>query len=151
MKIVINNQHGGFGLSHEAILRYLDLKGKPVWVRSDPAWKWSKQYSLVPFEERIDNKDEYELRTSPLGPKDWHEWSLEQRQAWNEKYREQTFHDSDLERNDPVLVQVVEELGEDANGAHAELKIVEIPDDVEWQIDEYDGVEWVAEKHRTWS
>ena len=57
----------------------------------------------------------------------------------------------DLERNDPLLIQVVEELRKGADGDHAELKIVEIPDDVEWQIDEYDGVEWVAEKHRTWS
>ncbi len=25
-----------------------------------------------------------------------------------------------------------------------------IPDDVKWQIEEYDGLEWIAEKHRTW-
>ncbi len=56
----------------------------------------------------------------------------------------------ELERNDPVLIQIVEELGEAANGGYAELKIVEIPDDVEWQIQEYDGIEWVAEVHRTW-
>ena len=30
------------------------------------------------------------------------------------------------------------------------LKIIEIPDDVDWIIEEYDGNEWVAEKHRTW-
>lgn len=55
------------------------------------------------------------------------------------------------ERNDPKLVKVVEELGsKDASGEHAELKIVEIPDDVEWQIEEYDGYEHIAEKHRTW-
>jgi hypothetical protein len=28
--------------------------------------------------------------------------------------------------------------------------VVEIPDGVEWEIAEYDGLEWVAEKHRTW-
>lgn len=56
----------------------------------------------------------------------------------------------DIERNDPRLIQIVEELGEDAAGYGAMLKIVEIQDDVEWEIDEYDGSEWVAEKHRTW-
>lgn len=56
----------------------------------------------------------------------------------------------DIERDDKALVQVVEELGEDADGFAAKLKIVEIPDYVDWQIDEYDGREWVAEAHRTW-
>jgi len=28
---------------------------------------------------------------------------------------------------------------------------VEIPDDVKWHIHEYDGLEHVAEDHRTWS
>jgi hypothetical protein len=31
------------------------------------------------------------------------------------------------------------------------LKIVEVPADVEWVIDVYDGNEHVAEAHRTWS
>lgn len=57
----------------------------------------------------------------------------------------------DIERNNQYLVRVVEELGDEANGRFAELKVVDIPDEVEWQIDEYDGLEWVAEKHRTWS
>jgi hypothetical protein len=28
---------------------------------------------------------------------------------------------------------------------------VDIPDDVNWYIEEYDGNEHVAERHRTWS
>jgi len=54
------------------------------------------------------------------------------------------------DRADPDLVRVVEELGKEANGKHADLKVVEIPDGVEWEIEEYDGTEWVAEQHRTW-
>lgn len=53
-------------------------------------------------------------------------------------------------RNDANLVKVVEMLGEEANGDFAELKIVEIPDDVNWTVLNYDGWEWVAEVHRTW-
>jgi len=56
----------------------------------------------------------------------------------------------DIPRDDPILVSIVEELGEDSWGGHAELKVVEIPDGIEWVIDEYDGTEWVAEAHRTW-
>ena len=140
MKIVINENHGGFGLSHEGILRYLELLGKPVWVDDDPAWIWSKRYSLVPPEERMEEKN-FEK---------FHEMTPEEKIAYNEAFGKQNFSYYDIARNDPALVQVVEEMGDKANGDHATLKVVEIPDDVEWQIDEYDGSEWVAEKHRTW-
>ena len=56
----------------------------------------------------------------------------------------------DVLRNDPKLIEIIEKLGKKADGDYAELRIVEIPDDVEWEIEEYDGMEWVAEKHRTW-
>ena len=56
----------------------------------------------------------------------------------------------DISRDDPILVSIVEELGEDSWGAYAELMVIEIPDEVKWQIAEYDGSEWVAEQHRTW-
>jgi hypothetical protein len=58
------------------------------------------------------------------------------------------FYDND--RTDKDLIEVIEELGEEANGDHAELTIVEVPDDVKWTIEEYDGQEWVAEVHRRW-
>jgi hypothetical protein len=60
------------------------------------------------------------------------------------------WYDRDVARDDPYLVKVVKELGSAASGGHATLKIVEIPGDVSWHIAEYDGVEWVAEDHRTW-
>jgi hypothetical protein len=56
----------------------------------------------------------------------------------------------DIERNDPYLVEVVETFGDLANGECAKLKVVEIPDDVQFVIQEYDGYEHIAEKHRTW-
>jgi hypothetical protein len=61
------------------------------------------------------------------------------------------FESRDIERNDPVLVKVVEELGSKSFGFAANLKIVEVPDDVNWEVVQYDGLEHIAEKHRTWS
>lgn len=56
----------------------------------------------------------------------------------------------DIKRDDPALVETVETLGQEANGRYSKLKIIDIPDDVDWCIQEYDGLEWIAEKHRTW-
>ena len=61
------------------------------------------------------------------------------------------FYDWDISRNDPVLVEVVEHLGEAANDWATDLKVVEIPEDVDWYVEDYDGVEHIAERHRTWS
>ena len=62
--------------------------------------------------------------------------------------------DRDIRRDDPVLISVIEELQQQnmvmADGMFATIRIVEIPDDVEWIIQEYDGLEVVAEVHRTW-
>jgi hypothetical protein len=55
----------------------------------------------------------------------------------------------DLARDCPVLVSMVE--SGKVDGEYAELKVVEIPDGVKWHIHEYDGLEHVAEDHRTWS
>ena len=55
------------------------------------------------------------------------------------------------DRENLKLIECVEKLGEEADGIFAELKVVDIPDDVEYTIEEYDGMEWVAEKHRVWS
>ena len=57
----------------------------------------------------------------------------------------------EIARDDPMLVQVVEEMGNKSFGQCAELKVVEIPDGVAWEIAEYDGNEHIAESHRTWS
>lgn len=140
--VVINKRHGGFGLSQAGIERYLEIKGLQFWTRTSE--KFGKllgpTYWLVPGDQQLDEPN----------AETWHSMTQAERQQWNQTYSQATFRDHDLARDDPVLVQVVRELGEAAAGRHAELKIVEIPADVEWEIDEYDGLEWVAEKHRTW-
>ena len=138
MKVVINKRYGGFGLSYKACMRYAELKG----------------FTLYPFMDRIEDgipdlrhfvqwdgkgKQPYWIHysTSPLDK--------------NGRYEEESYwSDDSVKRNDPVLIQVVEELGDEANGEHAKLEIVEIPDGVECNIEEYDGNEWVSEEHRTW-
>lgn len=57
------------------------------------------------------------------------------------------------ERTDLDLISLIEENGSEwASGEDASLKIVEIPDDIEWFIedDDGDGDEWITEVPRTW-
>jgi len=69
----------------------------------------------------------------------------------NEINEDSYFTGWSIDRDDPSLVQVVEEMGKDSHSGYSVLKIVEIPDDVKWEIDDYDGREHIAEKHRKWS
>jgi hypothetical protein len=60
------------------------------------------------------------------------------------------FYSRRIPRDDAHLIAVVELMGSDASNKYSDLKIVDVPDDVNWYVEEYDGKEWVAERHRTW-
>ncbi len=60
------------------------------------------------------------------------------------------FWSENIERNDQCLVQTIYDLGKKANGPCCHLKVVQVPEDVDWIIQQLDGVEWVAERGRTW-
>ena len=54
-------------------------------------------------------------------------------------------------REDKDLIKVLEDLGENSYPDWSSLKIVEIPNDVDYYIHEYDdGSESIHEKHRFW-
>lgn len=55
-----------------------------------------------------------------------------------------------LRRDDSRLVEVVESLGQGASGPNADLVVICVPEGIDWGIAEYDGAEWVAERHRAW-
>ena len=61
-------------------------------------------------------------------------WELPNGDCW--------YH-SKLSRDDPFLVQVVEELGKEANKRYSNLQIVELPAGTLYRIEEYDGAETV--------
>jgi hypothetical protein len=139
-EIVINRCWGGFGLSQEAI-RELKRLGCPHLVEYDEEefFKWEKENGS------------------------WRE--IWKNLSWEDYKRKQMrflgliriggklvgdghgYEDRDCEK----LVKVVKKLGIKACGRFANLKIVKIPADVEWEIDNYDGMETVEEKHRRWS
>ena len=114
MKIVINSQYGGFGLSDEAI----ELLKKLAEQEGDEELLKQIKENEQPLDHKILNSKYYGMR--------------------------------EIRRDHPLLIKVVESLGEKAGTKFCTPKIVNIPDDVDWEIGEYDGNEWVAEKHREW-
>lgn len=66
-------------------------------------------------------------------------------------YSEEFNDDDGYVRTDPLLIEAVEALGQDSWGRNAELKVVEVPDDVDWYVCHIEsGIEEVREKHRIW-
>lgn len=156
-KIVINKCHGGFWLSNEAIKAYATLKQISLYFFKQDRGSQNR-YTLISDQEAFNSSvfDVTPFKTHALPFElslrncDWNDLTPEQRQAYNDMYNELSFNQHDISRDDEHLIQVIESLGSKANGHCAELSIVEIPDDVDWVIQEYDGYEWVAERHRTW-
>ena len=135
MKVVINRCHGGFGLSDAAFERYLDLKGV-TWYKGKTDYGMSNYYTVP--EEEYDAL--YEVcKVRPVSPDRFKEVNGLSLSSYS------------VERDDPLLIQVIEELGEESWAKYAKLKIVEVPDDVQWEIDDYDGMESIHEVHRSWS
>lgn len=66
-------------------------------------------------------------------------------------YISNLYDDSLSVRTSNDIIELVEKIGpEKSSGGLSKLKIVEVPDDVEWEIHEYDGMERIHEKHRAW-
>ena len=143
MKYAINKCYGGFSLSNEALRRLFEIDPKACEVTP-----WREYYGVtghtkckysVSEEEARRKLEEDMTRTGsriflPLvtvGTKG------------NESIV--SFDRYGLEsRCNPALIQVIEELGEAANGGCAELKIVDVPHEPEsLELDEYDGIETV--------
>jgi len=139
MKVAINKCHGGFSLSGLAAKK-LAMMGSPV-IEISSFDDWYGDSGPPDYEEWIDIGDGFEaLRFVGDKPTDTlrKDGFIYNFPRWS------------ADRSNPDLIGVIEEMGDGASGSLAEIMIVEIPDDVEYTIEEYDGLEWVAEKHRTW-
>lgn len=152
MKIVINSISDGLELSHAAIMRYAELKGLTLF----PYWYDSEKRLYVRISDIATVPSGYQLR-----------YVLEDfGETITDFPRESGYgvlRVFDIPRDDPTLVQVIEELGSEESSAgwdvnesckipYAHLQVIEIPDGIEWEI-LYKGdchSEFIAEKGHYW-
>lgn len=129
MKIILNKCFGGFGISKEGYELYAKKKGLNLYIY-ESEFKYGKFIYKKTNDTSIMN--DYFIKDMgdnvEISDKDYKKYLL----YLNEKYRQ-----------DPTLIEVVEELKDKASGRFGDLEVVEIPDNCYYKIDEYDGVETI--------
>lgn len=139
VKVVYNSSFGGFRLSTKAIRYFMELKGKTIFA-------YRKEGNTY---QKIENPTDgdFEDWDVTLFDKDFGKSFNDYKQEHDDHYVS-TYIDAEGElgypRHDPELVKTVEDLGSEANGTSALLKIKEIKGD-RYVINEYDGNERVVE------
>lgn len=147
MKVVINNCFGGFGLSAKAVRKYAELCGFDVFAYADRRMLKniydSKDRTIVKLTDEQEEEKNHIIY--------WIKNDLGEETTSEKLNSAEWFHDRDIKRNDDSLIKTIKLLKKEANGRCASLKVVTIPDNVDYEIDEYDGLESIHEKHRSWS
>lgn len=160
--IVLNYCFGGFGVSDKAIRRYLELKGLPFiekvgnygdstfYINEDNVFDQlvcrncdatihycncvSQCISCTIYD------DLHTLKCTCTPNKCGYYINCH----CTKKY---FFGERDFKRTDLLLVQVIKELGEEANGMCAKLHIEYLPKGTKYRINEYDGSESIETEH----
>lgn len=136
MKVILNKCYGGFGLSPVATMMYAKKKGVVLYPYN------SYGANALKFIKDIGNCD----RVDYFFTKDYGDKVRRSCIDWTTLW----YPDKNEMREDLDLIQIVEELGEKADGWCSKLKVVEIPDTLSYVIDYYDGIETLHENVQTW-
>ena len=140
MKIAINKCYGGFSLSDKAIEMIMKRKGLNCYRYKQTKFRYS------------DGVDEYtRIDDNEPEPSSFMNYSTTDLGKKVEKIAyENLWYYGELKRTDNDLISVIEDLGDEASGRYGSVKVIETPDDIDWEIDDYDGWESIHEKHRVW-
>jgi hypothetical protein len=152
MKIVINRCFGGFSLSPRAVKRLAQLQGRDCFFYMREGHEYRPLSRVIEVEKKLDDEElENSFLLEAFDISDFHAQYKKIKGAKQNKFWEQHYLTTRPDdRTDPKLIQVVEELGEKANGQCAKLKIIEIPDTIQYDIEEYDGQESIHQRHASW-
>ena len=136
-KVILNKCYGGFQVSDKAYQLYAKKKGLKL-------FKYDYIYKNAKIFYKKSNKEDSLFMT--YFTKDFGEAG----EISEEDYEKYHLYLNTENREDPVLIEVVEELGKEASGTCGNLVIVEIPKELDYVIDDYDGIETLHEKVQEW-
>ena len=144
-KVVYNRCYGGFGLSPLAMKRYYSIKYPDVKLYFyKTEYQDDGKLKVTQVSSDDDSLKDLRSHSSEIRKKDFgDEFYIEYLSRDEEFYKNEyyvTYYD--IERDDPALVQTVEELREDADGDFSDLDIADIGEE-KYRIEEYDGWESV--------
>ena len=128
-KIILNKCYGGFSLSKEGYELYAKKKGLKLISYNSKIENGKFIYRKTDKENIFNN-----YFTKDLG---------DNVEISDEDYEKYHLYLREKAREDKTLIEVVEKLGEKASGMCGKLKVVEIPDNAYYVIDEYDGIETI--------
>jgi len=146
MKVVINACFGGFGIS-DAAYEKLHAWGVPIQRYVNQERGADGLYLPQPAN---DGEVIFDKELTPPGADTFNDiyWKFRDAKV-ADRYWDAGWLTNN--RSHPLLLRLLDEMGDAANGRHAKLRVVEIPDGIEYDIEEYDGREHIAESHRTWA
>jgi len=141
MKVAYNNCFGGFGLSPQAETEYRKKKGIDL--------TWHEPVGEYPYKSFRKVNDFSKMRKQLFSLASTKDLGDEINEVPKEYYFYKSWY-GDEGRDDPDLIEVIERLGDAANGHCARLAIKEIPDGAIFEITEYDGNEDVVPPRQSW-
>ncbi|MBS6168851.1 MAG: hypothetical protein KIC65_09595 [Firmicutes bacterium] len=145
MKIIINRKYGGFWISNIALEELMQRKGETICF----------------YEMTFDDSDKYTYTKTDASNNnlfvaaicnDFGDVFIPENDEQSDEFYKHIIRGNDWRwRTDTDLINLIVEKGSEfVSSPLSSLEIVEIPDDIEWEIEEYDGMEWISEKHRSW-
>lgn len=153
MKVILNKCYGGFSVSSKAYKLYAEKKGIELYPYIKDISNYISKGETIYHKTDWSDKRLNRILITWYFTKDLGETILEKRNnksEFNELCKNYLLYIDGKYRTDPTLIEVVEKLGEKANGNFADLQVVEIPDGMIYDIDDYDGVETLNESVKVW-
>lgn len=136
MEVVLNRCFGWYRLSALAYIHIAEMLWKDVFFFKMP---------FIDEIELLDNEQAIKHTGRPLGCVYAFDRDIRGIKWSTTEYR---IPDYKEDRTNPIIVETVKFLWVEASTYVSDLQVVTIPDGIDWEIQRYDGMESIVERHR---